>query len=186
MFGFGKKKLNLVDTSKIIATSLISQERVNYGSIAEIASTYNELEVEYVNTELFTLRIIALQFAFAYLAFKYRYKIPSQELGHRVAYGARLAFEELGYNEKHIEFMAEKNIKDAEYITEDIAKLNIFDKSVFITVIAQSFTERFLTSLEILDELKKTSFFICATSVVAMVFDVVEDFIKQIKVVEFR
>lgn len=187
MFGFGKKKMYFGQTSRLVATSLINQGKIDYDEVDAIGTLFDDTEIEYINNELFLLRFTSLSFSFAIIALEKRLSISSFDIGNIVAQGTKLAFEDSGYLDEHIKFLGMKFNNDMDYITTNLEAIP-FDRDVYLTSIALSFTDNFFNSLGYtnVDEAKRTALFVCATSVVCMVLEIVEDFLKNVKVIDFK
>jgi len=187
LFSFGKKKLYLGQVSRIIATTLLGQEKIDYGNVDEFSKIFNENEIEYINNELFLLRFTSLSFSFAVIALEKRLNISSFDIGNIISQGTKLAFQDVGYIEQHIEFLGNKFSNDITIISNSLENVP-FNREIYITTIALGFTDNFFTSLgyENVDELKRNSLFVCATSVVSMVFEIVDEFLKKVKIIDFK
>jgi len=173
--------------TRLIASTFLRQERIDYGNVESIAEVYDETEIEYINNELFLLRLTALSFSFAIIGLEKRLTNSGADIGNIVAQGTKYALQDVGYLEQHIQFLGDKLTNDIESITKNLESVP-FDRNLYITSIALGFTDNFFKSLnyDTVDDLKRNSLFVCSTSVVSMVMELVEDFLKKVKIVDFR
>lgn len=187
MFGFGKQKLYFGQATRLIASTLLRQERIDYSNVESIAEVFDETEIEYINNELFILRLTSLSFSFAIIGLEKRLSINGTDIGNIVAQGTKYALQDVGYLEQHIQFLGDKLTSDIESIAKNLESVPL-DRNLYITSIALGFTDSFFKSLDYdtVDDLKRNSLFVCATSVVSMVLELVEDFLKKVKIVDFK
>lgn len=187
MFGFGKQKLYFGQATRLIAATLLRQDRIDYGNVESIAEVFDETEIEYINNELFLFRLTSLSFSFAIIGLEKKLSTSGADIGNIVAQGTKYALQDVGYLEEHIQFLGDKLTNDIGSIAKNLESAS-FDKNLYITSIALGFTDNFFKSLDYntVDDLKRNSLFVCATSVVSMVIEIVKDFLKKVKIVDFK
>ncbi|WP_127486819.1 hypothetical protein [Paenibacillus ehimensis] len=125
------------------------------------------------------------------IALEKKYKISSYDVGFIVSQGTRLAFEDMGYDEHALLFFENKFTNDLEQYTSELKSVTEMNQDLITLLIAESFSRKFLLSIGLNKtheewELKKVSLFVLASSVFVMVRETVDDFLRNVKIVDFK
>lgn len=188
MFGLGKKKVNLGQAARLITNHLHEYPDTDYSQAEEVRNNFDEDDIKYfINVELNLLKYTALYFEFLMVALEKRSSMDSEKLAQTVTYAMRLSFEDFSYKGETLENMANYLSRELEYMTESLIELESVSRDDIELNTTRSFTKNLLeNTLEVGNKGEKNTVITYhSTVIIVAVRNIMKDFLKQFKIIEF-